>query len=356
MKHYSLLRASAMFFISVAVTPVSSGVVDDYAVGREGAALKRTLREHCAPSTVIDIGSMPWKDYFDILTVMQRDAAGVAVVDAVTGRAYTMADTRMSLTSCNMIDRSWFGSPSDYKRLSACDLYNSILTCADVMQARSSGEGFASVDGASEVGTASGWSKGMLHLDGWEMPVVEPADEMKGMIARRMFYMSAIYPCTIWCADGEKFFDGAEYPGLSDFSSGIYLSWHRSWPVTDSERRCNDEVERLQGNRNPFVDYPDLVEYLWGEHAGEAYPGADMPGGDDDPSADVRIPLRGIYSLSDKWIDLYSPYIPEDASWSIDGHSVTELRVSPVSLGAGMHELKYRSAASSGKLKINIVP
>ena len=356
MKHYSLLRVVAMLFITAAVTPVSSGVVDDYAVGREGASVKRTLRNHCAPAAMIDVVSMPWETYFEILAAMQTDDAAM-VVDGVTARACTMADARMSLTTCNVIDKSWFGFPADYKNKSVCDLYNGLLTCADVVQARSSGEGFASVAGASEVVPASGWSRGVIDLDGWSMPVVEPADAMKGMIARRMFYMGTIYPCSIWCADGEKFFGGAEYPGLSDFSIGTYLVWHRSWPVADSERRCNDEVERRQGNRNPFVDYPDLAEYLWGEHAGKPYPGADAPGGDDDdPSAGVRIPLRGVYSISDKWIDFYSPYVPENASWSIDGRGVTDSRVSPADLGPGAHELKYRSGVSSGKLIIKIVP
>lgn len=38
------------------------------------------------------------------------------------------------------------------------------------------------------------------------------------------------------------------------------LKWHKEYPVTDYERHRNDTIEEVQGNRNPFIDFPELAE------------------------------------------------------------------------------------------------
>ncbi len=93
----------------------------------------------------------------------------------------------------------------------------------------------------------------------------EPADEYKGDFARIYFYMATCYMDKNFTAGGK---------GYKVFSSGsanfvttalnLYLKWHRNDPVSDKERKRNNAVEKKQGNRNPFVDEPDLVEYIWG--------------------------------------------------------------------------------------------
>ena len=42
------------------------------------------------------------------------------------------------------------------------------------------------------------------------------------------------------------------------------IRWHLSYPVQDRELRRNDGAEDLQGNRNPFIDHPELVCKIWG--------------------------------------------------------------------------------------------
>ena len=68
------------------------------------------------------------------------------------------------------------------------------------------------------------------------------------------------------------------------------------------------------------------------------------------------MPLRAIYSIStDKKIDLYSPYIPTDATWTIDGVAVESRSIETNKLGLGEHELRFESTTIKGKLKIKIV-
>jgi endonuclease I len=42
------------------------------------------------------------------------------------------------------------------------------------------------------------------------------------------------------------------------------LRWHEEDPISEAEARRNDVIYSYQGNRNPFIDYPDLVQLIWG--------------------------------------------------------------------------------------------
>ncbi len=49
------------------------------------------------------------------------------------------------------------------------------------------------------------------------------------------------------------------------------LKWHREDPVSIKEVRRNEEVYRIQKNRNPYIDYPELAEYVWGDFKTAAF-------------------------------------------------------------------------------------
>ncbi len=364
MKYYpSLRRSSLVILYGIAgVLALHSDVVGDYAVGRKGEALKQTLRQHCAPISYVD-SKMPMDGYVAIVADLQKSVDDATVTDAVTGRKYNAANIVNTLSLSHVIHESWFGMPVVYGSRAKEDLFNCILTSPDVMKTLSSGAGFASVVSATDIISGEGWSKGTVDIDGWNIPVVEPDDAVKGLVARRIFYLATIYPCSIWTADGAKFFTNAEYPGLSGFSTDTYLTWHRTYPVSEFERQSNAAAERRQGNRNPYVDYPELAEYLWGVHSGEVYPGIggsvaddNDPPGEDEEDPKVRIPLRGSYAIADEYLDLYSPYVPEGVVWSVDGVEMEETRIPLADLGVGKHELKYSGRSCAGKLIIEIMP
>jgi deoxyribonuclease-1 len=75
--------------------------------------------------------------------------------------------------------------------------------------------------------------------------VFEPQDEVKGDIARVIFYMSVRWGLEI--SDGEE---------------SVLRRWHNGDPVQMHELAKNDVIESLQGNRNPFIDCPELVEMV----------------------------------------------------------------------------------------------
>ena len=94
----------------------------------------------------------------------------------------------------------------------------------------------------------------------------EPRDEVKGDIARIILYMDVRYEGGI----GEPnlvLVDGLTtypYPQLGDKST--LLQWHEQDPPDAFEKRRNDIIFKWQGNRNPFIDYPEFADYIFYEN------------------------------------------------------------------------------------------
>ena len=112
--------------------------------------------------------------------------------------------------------------------------------------------------------------------------VLEPADEYKGDIARSYFGTmvkwagewafnknelgNIIFDATI---DADTHYAPENNYGFTDYGLALMLTWHRQDPVSQKEVDRNNGIQTTQGNRNPFIDYPYLAEYIWGERSGE---------------------------------------------------------------------------------------
>lgn len=73
----------------------------------------------------------------------------------------------------------------------------------------------------------------------------EPPKEHRGNVARAMTYFSVRYKMPIDAVQ-KKYFE----------------KWNEEDPVDNDERERNEKILRIQGNRNPFVDYPELIKKL----------------------------------------------------------------------------------------------
>ncbi|MDP4278299.1 MAG: endonuclease [Bacteroidota bacterium] len=93
--------------------------------------------------------------------------------------------------------------------------------------------------------------------------VFEPADEYKGDFARTYFYMVTCYQDYTW--KYTYMVDQNTYPTLKPWAVRLLLQWSRQDPVSAKELNRNEEVFKIQNNRNPFIDYPQLAEYIWGD-------------------------------------------------------------------------------------------
>lgn len=111
----------------------------------------------------------------------------------------------------------------------------------------------------------NGYSKlGPCSVEGYSKTVFEPNDEWKGDFARIYFYMVTCWEIYITQWDSPML-DGKTYPGLSDWALKMLLRWAKNDPVSEVEKKRNDGVFDIQGNRNPFVDFEGLEQFVWGQ-------------------------------------------------------------------------------------------
>jgi len=105
---------------------------------------------------------------------------------------------------------------------------------------------------------------GECTFPGYSGKVFEPDDEYKGDFARSYFYMAACYNHLIdgWHSD---MLAGNTYPAFKSWAVELLLKWHRQDPVSAKEIARNDAVYAYQKNRNPFIDHPEMAEYVWGD-------------------------------------------------------------------------------------------
>ena len=106
-------------------------------------------------------------------------------------------------------------------------------------------------------------SRGNQHYGQYNGPTGN-LGSFKGDVARSVFYMAIRY-------NGLEIVNG--FPStvgqLGDLAT--LLDWHRNDPPDDYEMNRNNIVYTWQINRNPFIDQPLMIEYLWGNNIGDTW-------------------------------------------------------------------------------------
>lgn len=122
--------------------------------------------------------------------------------------------------------------------------------------------------------TQENWTNGSLKIGKGENVgnnIWEPEDKWKGDFARTYMYMVTCYADYTWRSNGLDQLDNNQWPTFNDWTRQLMLEWARQDPVDEIERERNNAVYEIQGNRNPFVDFPNLCEYVWGDSTDYAF-------------------------------------------------------------------------------------
>ncbi|MDR0830730.1 MAG: endonuclease [Prevotellaceae bacterium] len=114
---------------------------------------------------------------------------------------------------------------------------------------------------------------GTSTFSGYSSTVFEPDDEYKGDFARTYFYMATCYADKNFTSgQGDVVFtyssSGNPKCNLTNYAVNLFLKWSRQDPVSQKEIDRNNAIDNHQHNRNPFIDFPELGEYIWGDSIG----------------------------------------------------------------------------------------
>ncbi|MBP3725636.1 MAG: endonuclease [Bacteroidaceae bacterium] len=222
----------------------------------------------------------------------------------------------------HLIPQSWFSKASPMRS----DLFHVVPTDGYVNNRRGSyplGEVGTDVEYAS----ANNYSKlGKSKRSDYTGTVFEPNDEVKGDIARAYFYFVTCYQDKLvnWDSSGQSDYvlQHNTYPSLTPWVIKMMMEWSVKDPVDAVELARNNAVQTKQSNRNPFVDYPGLEEYIWGSKTSVPFDYTQGGGSQTTVAAPTFSPAGGTYS-SAQTVTLTTTTAGAAIYYTVDGSAPT---------------------------------
>lgn len=260
------------------------------------------------------------------------------------------------------VPQSWFSSASPMKS----DAFHVYPTDGKVNGQRSNypyGECANGTTLSSSGGVKPLGKLGTCTFPGYTGTVFEPDDEYKGDFARTYFYMATCYNDRISSWSG-AIIAGNSYPCYSTWAVNLFLKWHRQDPVSQKEIDRNNAVYAHQKNRNPYIDYPDLAEHVWGDKTSVAWssesvadPVISSPV--DGSTIDMGVAAVGV--KRSRTVTVKGVALVEDVAVSVSGTgfsaSVASLSASSVNTEAGsaftVYYLSDEAAVSAGTITLS---
>jgi hypothetical protein len=262
---------SCIFIISFWPVDLMSTVPSGYyyfVQNKKKAELKTALHTHCAPMKELDYGSgagFTWEGFFN---TDRRADSTVIDMYSNTIRKQTSFSAVSGMHIEHSFPKSWWGA---YPNNAYKDLFHLYPADASANESKNNLP-------LGEVTGTPGFDNGMTKVgkNGFETSYndgcFEPADEYKGDFARSYFYISTIYENLAPLIQSPMVINNSTYPFWRRWAIDLLLKWNKQDPVSPKELTRIEAVYALQGNRNPFIDYPDLAEYIWGKDTAKVYP------------------------------------------------------------------------------------
>lgn len=241
--------------------------------GKKGAALKTAIHNIICQDTTHYLGygsgaGNTWEGFY----YTDRDLATNAVIDMYSANVRYFPNPNPNFTAFgstieieHSVPKSWWGCDITHPDCPAKDLNH--LYPADGPTNMSKNDNPLGVVSGTPT-TDNGFSKiGPATYDGYSGNVFEPANQYKGDFARSYFYMATAYEhyARKWdTTKPENMMQNNTYPVFKPWALTLLLQWHRQDAVSLKETTRNDVVYGIQKNRNPFIDHPELIEYIWG--------------------------------------------------------------------------------------------
>lgn len=265
-----LLRLSLAFLASVMpALPMLAQIPEGYyssLKGKKGAELKTAIHDLIKKANVLSYGSGYGKTWWGFWST-DRDERGY-FIDRYSAESEWEMSTSQGAVGAGMniehsFPKSWWGGTTvqAYE-----DLYN-LMPCKSRINSTKSNYPMGKVVSGDK---GNGWTKVGKGTDGkWYW---EPADPWKGDFARGYMYMATAYQDYTWKGEQAlQILQQGAYPTLQKWAYKLYIQWAKADKPDAVEVKRNNDVYKIQGNRNPYVDFPNLMEYVWGDSTNIAF-------------------------------------------------------------------------------------
>jgi len=269
----NVIRFKSLIFLVISLLSISSAFAAIpsgyyyYAKNKKQAALKTALHTYAAPMKEFEYGGGPgftWEGFF---YTDQKSDSSVVDMYSNTVRKFKGFSAVNGMHIEHSLPKSWWGGLNNNAYKDLFHLYPADAITNITKSNLPLGEvtGTPTLDnGVTKIG-ANGFETAYTEN------CFEPANEFKGDFARSYFYISTIYEdfAPLWQS---PMMNNNTYPVWKPWALDLLLKWHHQDPVSPKELARIEAIYNLQGNRNPFIDYPDLADYIWGKDTANIFP------------------------------------------------------------------------------------
>ena len=202
------------------------------------------------------------KDYYSNTSTFTSDNQDNGSGGTTEGDKYNREHT---------IPKSWWGGSTSNQ---GADIF--IVVPADKLVNNKRSDNCLGMVGSATFSSNNNYSKLGTSTSSWNFfgsPVFEPNDEVKGDLARIVFYSVIKYDVSSWTTgNGSYVFSGntsaSSNFGLTANAIKLFSYWNNLDKPDDWERTVNSRGNDVQGNPNPFIDHPEYANTLWGDVSG----------------------------------------------------------------------------------------
>ena len=262
-----LLFVASVFIVKNALSQSYSGSYYS-SVDTSGAvvnlALKTALQTLISNHTVLTYDDA-WTAFLSVDVYLPGNCSTGTIPDIYSSKCWTSSEQCGNYKKegdCynreHIFPKSWFGG-FDEGDNAQTDLFE-LFPSDGYVNAMRSNYALGEVDtGTSTYTSTNGCMLGKCaSLTGFSGECFEVPDSLKGDIARSYFYLSTAYMGAWECCDT----DANDKSSIKAWEEAVLKRWHSLDPVDSKEALRHEEIFKLQGNRNPFIDIPTLVQYI----------------------------------------------------------------------------------------------
>jgi hypothetical protein len=260
--------------------------------GLAGSSLKQAIQDIIANPAVVHA-----HNYGDIETILkiadQNPANGSQVWLMYVEQARSKIDFQSSSSNIGVWNREHIWPQS---RGGFADATSSIPDGINVWLPTSANDIIAGHADAHHLRSEDGAENSLRSNRDYGSDYNGPAGNLgswKGDVARSLFYMAVRY-------NGLNLVNGdpsdAIVGQMGDLAS--LLLWNTTDPRDDFEMNRNNYIYTWQVNRNPFIDYPNLADYIWGVNAGQQWFSLSTPTYSDLNVTVYPNPMKSTFTIS----------------------------------------------------------